>query len=522
MKPEPPPTAAPARFSQPRVLVCVLVAIAALLRFTLAALGGQQAYPDEERFYRGVRLYLGILHGETTGLREIAAAPEHTLFSPVAAVAVAGQHLLAQATPFGDFRQPQNVEHTLWLGAAVLSLASALNIFWVHALARHAGATTSEAGWAAVLMTAASSGLLHARHLLPYPTALGFALAGLVVGLARPTLGRAAAAGFLAGIAYHIYNGYWFLVPTVWLAHTWWWQSAVQRHRLAGVAAAGAVFGVALPIAGGMAAGGSQYLAGLRAFSQTVTQGSFAEGWSLPWAYLWHAEGWLGAAVAALIVAAIARAFHRRDALPRHVVLWLGTLATMYGLLVLFSTGLQRFVVYGRTVVPMTPLLCLLGGWAAAHALSTRGAATIVAASAVLGLAALQMRPLFSLVFPRDFEVAVLRHYGNPKRALTFSGCVYIPLALPVTRPDLALVNAQSLYPLRAAVAPPRGATVLQLPHVLSHPVFQYEGHRPRERALLREDGVWMSLIRLSDPAHTPDHPPPELRFGPADRPSGR
>jgi hypothetical protein len=189
--------------------------------------------------------------------------------------------------------------------------------------------------------------------------------------------------------------------------------------------------------------------------------------------------------------------------------------------MVLLSTGFHLFVVYARTARPLVPLLCLLGGWAI-FALTASRPNWRPAVMAVVSVAALlQFLPHFTRVFPREVEARVLAEVGNPKRTLSVTGSLYRPLQLPVNRPDLALVNAQMLYPVRSYVGFPAGQVVFSLPHPLSYPPYQYEGHTPRERRLLREHDIAIKLIRLADPGSLPDHPPAPFVFTAADRPDG-
>ena len=279
---------------------------------------------------------------------------------------------------------------------------------------------------------------------------------------------------------------------------------------------------LALPLALGGFFGGIRYFELMAAFSRSVTQGVFAEGWSLPWEYFWHAEGLVGAAVAVLTAFALIEARLAAPPIPARVTAALLGLAAAYCLLVLASVGLERFVVYARTVKPMVPAFCLLGGWAIARLLSYRPSLNMIA-GVTLGLAAaLNLSPHFNRVFPREIEIEVLRNFGNPKHTLSMAGSLYIPLALPVTRPDLALVNAQLLYPVRGPLPYPAGTTVLRLAHPLSYPPFQYESHTPRERVFLRAHDISIRLIKLADPRSIPSDLPLQLRYRNDDRPSGR
>lgn len=507
-----------------RVALVVVLVVSALLRFALSAQGGQYYFGDENRYDRGLKLYQALAHADFPMARTIAALPEHSLFVWVGAAVSAGQHALAQLTPFGDWRQPGHLLSTMWLAAALLSLFSVLNLFLVHRLARAAGADEHEALWVLLLFAVANTAFYYSRHLLPYDCALAATLAALVVGVRSPTLPRALICGLLGGATYGLYNGYWYLIPIVWFVHALSCRSEPLRARLrlAAACAAGLLFTLLAPVLLGTLLGGRAYWAVLLDFSTTVKQGVFAEGWSLPGEFLWHAEGPLGVAVVLAIVAATCLAHRSGAPLPGRVRATLATLAAAYVLLVLFSVILERFVVYGRTVKPLVPALCLLGGWALHRLLATRPRLAPAVAALLVLSAVTHFAPHFTRVFPREFKIDVLAAVGNPKRVTTVSGIVFPVSSDPVTRPDLALANAQTIYPLRAAVPLPDGVTLLRAENPLSYPPFQYEGYTPRHRALIRTTDLSMRLIRLAHPGAVPDTPPAELLFGPADRADGQ
>ncbi|MEO6568465.1 MAG: hypothetical protein ABIO94_06845 [Opitutaceae bacterium] len=495
---------------------------AGVLRVALAWSGGQYFFGDEERYDRGIQLYFAIAHGDLPAVRQIAALPEHALFPWIGALVTAGQHGLAQFTPYGTWENPGSAVLTIKLGAVLLSLFSTANLFLTHRLARIAGGTPEEANWALLLMAASNTAFYYARHLLPYECAITSALLALVLGLQTPTAWRGFACGIFAGACYHLYNGYWYLVPVVWSIYVATNWRRADRARLWFSCTAGLLAAMLVPMGIGWAAGGPRYFQLMVSFSQSVTQGAFAEGWSLPWEYLWHSEMSGGAFVAAAFGGAVLLTFHHGSKLPSRVRGALSVLVALCLLLGLFSAGLKIFVVYARTVKPWIPVLCLLGGWALATLSTAFPSLRRIATLAIVLLAAINFAPHFTRVFPRETEIAVLRSVGNPKRALSVSGSLYIPLALPVARPDLALVNAQLIYPARDYLGFPTGETLLKVTHPLSYPPFQYESHHPRERQLMREHDISMRLIKLTSPRDLPDHPPPELLYRSADRPTGR
>ncbi len=505
-----------------RFYPAAILLISLVLRVVLALQGGQYFFGDEGRYDRGIELYRDVTQGKVSTALAVAAQPEHTLFPWVGAVVSAAQHGLARFTDFGDWSRPENAGFTIGLGAAVLSLFSTLNLFLLYRLARRAGAIAEEATWALLLMATANAAFYHARHLLPYDCALSAALAALVVAFGRPTLLRAACAGLLTGACYHLYNGYWFLVPVVSLVLFFRWWAEARRVGLIGSAAVGVLVALGLPVGLGLAVGGGTYWATLRAFSGTVTQGLFAEGWSLPWEYLWHSEGVIGPALLVVVLIAVVHARRLDEPLPDRVRAALLALGVAYALLVLLSCGLGRFVVYARTVKPFVPALCLLGGWALARQFASNPVLKPLAVAVLLVAGAQHLAPHFGRVFPREMEISVLREWGNPKRALTVTGSLYTPVALPVKRTNLALIDAQFLYPVRGAFPAPPGTDLLRFEHPLAYKPYQYEGHTPRERALLRSTEIDLRLIHLTTPEIVPDNPPPALLYRNEDRPTGR
>jgi hypothetical protein len=508
----------------PRLTLILILAVSALLRLLLCVQGGQYYFGDETRYDRGLQLYTALRNGDTSPALALVAMPEHALFVWVGAAVTPVQRALSFLTPHSDWSQPENIIATMWLAAAVLSLFSVLNLFLLHRLTRALGATEAEALWALALFATANTAFYYSRHLLPYDCALSAALSALLIGVTRPTLPRALLCGLVGGLCYGLYNGYWYLVPTVWLAHALACRSAPlsARLRLSAACAGGLVATLAAPPLLGTWIAGSFYWEVLLHFSRTVKQGVFSEGWSLPWEFLWHAEGPLGVALVLGLIAAVLHTLRHREPLPPRIRATLLTLAAAYALLVLLSTGLSRFVVYGRTVKPLVPALCLLGAWAVHRLLTARPRLRPVVFGLLLVSAFTQFAPHFSRTFPREFKIAVLTTVGIPKLATTVSGIMLPQVTSAVTRPDLALVNAQALYPLRAAVPLPAGTTLLRSDHPLSYPPFQYEGYSPRERTLMRTTDLAMRVIKLAAPAAVPDSPPPELLFGSRDLPSGR
>ncbi len=501
-----------------RHLLVALLGGAIILRLVLTGCGGQFFFGDENRHERGVALYQALRLGDFTGVQTALIQPGHIGFILLGAGLTGLQHLGAQLTPHHDWRQPENLIFTYPIGAGWLAMFSVLNIWLVHRICRRAGAGAAEAGWAALFMACSNTGFYYARHFLPYDAALSFALGAIWAGLDR----RSFAAGLLAGTGYHLYNGYWYFVPIVLALPLLAEAPDRSRLRQLVVAGAGAALVVTAPILAGLALAGRSYWQSVLAFSGTVNQGLYSEGWSLPWEYFWHSEGLLGLAILLGITCALLAAGRSGRGVEWRVRLWLGIIAMSYGWLVLFSMGLEKFVVYARSVKPLVPFFCLAGGWAAARLLTNQPRATRLLATGCCITAAAHFAPHFTRMFPSEVEIGILRDVGNPKHTLSVAGSLYAPLSLPVQRPDLVLANAQMLYPVRDFIDYPAGITVLSVEHPLSYLPFQYESHNPRERTLLRIHDIRIRLIKLTQPDNIPDDLPTLLRFTSSDQPDGR
>lgn len=492
---------------QSRYPLLAILGLALLLRVMLALQGGQFFFPDEGRILRGVLLYRGITTGNGHLVTQALATSQHTAFPFATALIAAPAHGLAWLAGTGDWSQATQVRAAGPLLALFLALFSVANVWLVHRLVRAHSGTAQEADWAALLAAISAPLLTYSRHLLPYDCALTAALAGLLAAAGPRLLRRSLLAGAAAGICVALYNGYWFLAPVI-IAATMTreasWRENTRAAALAGFSASAALGLLMVPAA---LAQRGEFWRELAAFGGSVTQGLFAEGWSLPGEYLWHTEGWLGVGMVAAVIAA----WLRRDFVSARVRLWLGLAGLTYALLVLGSVVLEKFVVYGRSARVLGVFLCLLGGGAVERLLGRHPRVRPAAIGLILGLGALTLAPHFRVTFPHEATLAVWSDYGVPKLAASFSGLSPDPLWPAVTRPELALVNALPLYPLRAVAPPPDGKVLAEWRHPNALPAYQYEGHTPRERRLLRAHPPSLQLLALTNPAQVPDQPPVEF-----------
>ncbi|MBI3554051.1 MAG: TIGR03435 family protein [Elusimicrobia bacterium] len=474
-----------------------VLAISWLLRAVLALRGGQFYWPDEWRYLMGWKLANFISSGRG-GLASVMGSGENTLF------AVGGEHPLfalvaypPACLQFALFRVfGVETAASLWIAALYFTLASTACIALTYAIALRAGSGRGEALAAAGLMACSASMFYYARHLLPYDTALAFALLALWLGLKEsPTAAWSALCGFIASLAFMTYNGYWPLVLAVLAIHAVW-RSASRTRAARRALAAGLGLAVLPLIFQLVSAAQAQrsLFATLFAFSAADMQGATAEGYRLPWAYFWHAEHGLLLLWAAGAAAALRPGPGER---PERGRLWLGAAAGIYLLLVLGSNGLGRFAVHARHARQVTVFVCL----AAACGLSRLrwDSRTLKAC----GLAALLVqtgsnfaRPL-SQRFPNDFTREVVADHGPVAVDTTVTISSNKPRD-PSAR--LVLLNVQHLFPLGPAKPAPAGEVLLRAAHPLEYLPYQYEGFTADERAVLRAADISMRLLEVRPP----------------------
>lgn len=520
-----PPVRAPhagVRWFPARHPLLVMLLAAALVRVVLILQGGQFYFPDETRYGRGALIYLGLLGNQPDQVRLMFSSPEHAGFTVLTALLVPVQHLFAQLTAHDNWSNTANFYASAHIAALLLGGFSVVTLWLIHRLALAAGASSREALFAALIAACTATLFYYARHLSPYDCSLALALAALIFAIDRTRPPRPLLAGACTAGCYVIYNGYWFMVPVIGFALLLSPAPSIHEKliRLLRWCAGGLLVG-ALSMLPGTLAAGREFWTSMGRFAQLNAEGFPAEGWSLPWAYLWHTENVFGAAILIAIAVALLLDAPRRAA-PSRVLLWLVLLAATYVCLLVVSTVTGKFAIYGRTIRPLVPFLCLLGGYAL-NRLTERRPGWARAAVAIVCLGAIvNFLPHLQQIFPGDLRGRVEREIGVPKYALSFSGPMSMFLGAPVTRPDLALVNATQLFPLREYVGDPAGAVLWETAHPLALKCYQFEGNLPRDRELFQRHGARMKLIRLADPAAVPAYPPPWMTTTPSYLSTGR
>jgi hypothetical protein len=474
----------------------LLLACASLLRLVLVVQGGQLYWPDE-RLYTQVLDIFDLHQGQWLEIvKALVSTQEHLGFALLSAAPAALQLALGHALS-------RSGNGLMILPGVVLSLASVIAIALVYAIARRAGRDRTEALVAAVLMASATTMFYYSRHLLPYDSSLALALLALWCGLG--TLRRdSMACGVAASAAFMTYNGYWLLVGVVIALHVCHEGRTTIRSAAMRAIYAGAGFAVvpAVVMLIEQATGAPLLLTGMRRLAGTVTDGYAPEGFSLPWAYLWHAEhGLLLAWIAAVVFVIMGRPewnSRRRQT----ATTWVIAAVVIYLGLGLSSALLHVFVVMGRQSRQLVPFLCLATAAAAVELLERRRWSSWIVATCALALAlqgAWNFRQPLQQRFPRDVIAEITAKYGPIDFENSIQGP---PLTHEHVESQWVLFNAQHLYHPRAP-RPPLPASLLEVmrfPHPLQFLPYQYEGFEPMERQVLRSNDITMRLIDIGAP----------------------
>lgn len=498
-------------FTTARPLVLLLTAAVAM-RFMLVIRGGQYFDWDETRYGAGTTRLFEMLSGGniTSALDLLLRSPDHPGYRVVGLIPAFFHVTSAWFTghPISDMRDPSGE----WLPALLLSFASVVSIGLTYMIAVRAGGSRREGLLASFLMFASTSMIVYARHFFPYDASMAIILLALWIGLYRTDHpARSFAVGSLAGFAFLTYEGYWLMAGVVAALHI------VRKPRPAAsiiwravVTAFGfATFPALLMIAG--LAMGRPFLEGMHKFSVTVTHGEFAEGWSLPWSFLWHIEHGVLIIYLTGIVAAIylASRTHRVEEARRSAT-WMAAAGAIYLGLVIGSNVLQRFVVYDRLTRQMVPFFCLAaaGGFAAVtRDRSPRWAYVIYPVVAILFL--LNCLPLITQQYPREVVQQLLAEYGGANVRLDTtvmhsSDATMFFLPLEATHASDAtaarryvLLNTKDIWidGENEVKTAPTGKVILRIRHPRQLAGLQYQGYTPAQRAFIRSTDISMRLI---------------------------
>ena len=432
---------------------------------------GVQNTPDDVRYLRALDLM------NTRDYAALLKTYDHLGFTLISFIPASFQRVAAQATG-------QSLDNLLAIPALILSLSSLGCIWLIYGIARRVGASEREALIAALLAALTNCLYYWSPYVLPYDASMFVALLALYVGLRGDHVRRRAFyVGLLGFSAFLIYNAHWILGGAVLLL-----PLLLRPRRVVERVIYTAIGFLVLPAILLLLTGGG-YFSGLMQFGDTVVQGAFSEGWSLPFEYFWSSEGllavvWLIGLLAALIawVRSPARFAERRAAY------WLLSAVGIYALLVIGSVVLQKFVVYGRTARELVPFVVLAAAYGIDH-LPRVGRSGLIVVAALVALPNLA-QPLWIEV-PRAAELRALAEVGSFSRDSTL-----LNLNLDVEPPQrYVLLNTQYPYPILGIKPDPPGHVIFTMRHPFTFDPLLYEGFDGDMRAIVRSSHLQMELI---------------------------
>jgi hypothetical protein len=448
-------------------MLWAILLVSAALRVSLALSGGQDFWADEDTANPGYILEALIAHDYGTVFSRLDYPSTGPIFKIIG--------LIPAAIAAGS-------GHARTVYALFFGMATVVEVWLLAGIARRLGAGDVEALIAAAFLALSVTFLYWSRHVQSYDLAMMFALLGLYVGLGpgQPDR-RVYLCGALGGCSFLSYPGYWTTVVAVALI------CAIERAKKSSeflrydvLIALGVITTVGVAIGMSVLLGG-QLLQRFLSYSGNINQGVFAEGWSLPFEYLWHAEHLL----LGVWIACVACWLWQPSALvtiPRLRAGLVG-LVVIYAALAICSVALHRFVVYGRLARQLVPFFCLVAaftvdGLRRSDRRSLRHLAAVVMAGLVVQ-AAVNFREPFLESFPADFI-----ERNRPDAAVT------------ARYQRLMWVNTKFLYPGPEPITlPARYVTLAEARHPLEFLPYQYEGFPPDQRQALRAADIHMRLL---------------------------
>ena len=468
------------RYTIETYAVIAILLASILLRWALVFRGGQYFFSDEQRYQISQEMTELLLRGQAwEAASRLFSAPEHLGYKVIGILPALLEHIIGQS---------------LVLPAMFFSLFSTLNLYLIFLLSKRVGASAREALFALTFSALSQCLFFYVRHFLPYDVSMTFGLLALYVGLTdRESARRSLVCGALSFLCFVTYNGYWSLAALAMLVHASRRSETMGNKIQRGVSLG---LGLILPLFALIACAaplGIDLLEEYTHFAQTITEGNFEEGWSLPFAYFWHTENFL---ILVLVLLALYAVFKRRNYTA--VVFWGSCILFLYLCLAVPSVFLHAFVVYGRLVRPIMPFLVLLSAnGLMSLAQDVRPAGQRIAPVLVLVVlirAAWNFNTTFHVAFPRDFVREVQAQYPD----FNFS-----PKRFAFGAPEVCENNGYAMQNAKFFLAAPEttqvipGEILLSAPHPINFLPYQDEGYTPEQKQTFRKAQLRMVFYKL-------------------------
>lgn len=459
----------------------------ALAVFRLSLISkGHLFYSDEFRYFQAFSAWHHFLHGKIIDgigcFFKVYARPGFVLVSLVPAglqLFLAHWVKIPNSAVLSFFDLPSffNVLITLTSSVVFYRIASLLTV----------RRGVAAAGTVVYSMLVNSN--LYIRHMSPYDYSLLCFLIAIYVMLSRQHSGScdwrsAAFCGFLCGLGFLIYPGYYALVAIVALC-----LAALARFDLKVLAAY--IVSLMGPILGMQALSlmvGASYFSDCRYVSSMINHGSFEEGFLFIVRYMHDVEGAAGAALLALALVYFCFIWARDGQASRWL---LASAALMFGFHAVEGVVFHRMVFYGRLLHMYFPFVVL----AAVRALDVIDQETWRKAAVCLWLAVsvvsfVPFAMAYSrLVYPGDLYFKYLAGFPVKRVLFTVSGEGIDPAQYK--RYSVVAENLLSYFDVQPGWAPtpvPEHMELLAVaPNPLEFPSYTFEEYTPAERRLLRQ-----------------------------------
>lgn len=463
--------------------VIVTLFISSVLRWILILRGGQFYFSDESRYGIAQDALALMLEGKVrTGLLTLLDELAHVGFKLTALIPALFEHVF---------------DTTLVLPAIFFSLFSILILFLIWKIALKTGAPLRVANYALLIAACSQVLLYYSRHLFPYDQAMFFGLLALYIALKNETeSGGPFLCGTLGFLCIVTYNGYWAIAAFAMLVCIFdgikeklW---IVKRPTLL-------VLGFLAPLAILLLvcfAVGKDVFGDYGIYLQKIVQGSFSEGWSLPFEYLWHAEHGLLVIVGLFSLLSLFLFLKNGD---KFVYIAFGGTLFIYLCLVIPSNILHSFVVYGRTARQLMPFLVLSAayGLSALHSWKPGGRwLTNIVVGMIVVQTAWNYSLSYKIVYPREFIEDIRQRYPAfevSSKMMRF----YSPLICQ--NEDFLLINFHYIYNPLPTLPDIQGELLSQAPHPVHFRPYLYEGYTPEERQAIRNGNIKIAFYKLDE-----------------------
>lgn len=446
-----------------RMILFGTLAAAFLLRLSLITSGGQYYWPDEQRYDGSCDAARALMSGDYRAVFVALHRADHFLYR------IVGLFPAIIQIRYSD--SPK-------VPAVFFSIFSVACLWLIGGIIRKFGGNDRESLFGVILLALSTSFLYYSRHLLPYDMSMAFGLFSLFAGLRRPARIRDSfLCGFFSLACFLTYNGYWIISGIALITHILRYPTPLDQLIKRALASGFSFIIPLVVILSASAVAGRDLIGQFIRFSYTISQGEFAEGWRLPFAYLWHSEHlitilWIAAFLMTIITIA-----SRRSTEAQLIAFFAAV--SIYIILVIFSVVLEKFVVYGRLVRQLVPFVTILSALFLEKLWVSNSKSRYMAISIIFIVLCQALwnfrKPVFQ-TFPSEFiknAAEVSASYDSTEYSVLFAHHI---------DPEPKFIEDG-------------GIAIVRKRHPLSFLPYQYEGYTPEQRSKLRSTDIDMRII---------------------------